>query len=55
MSTSLPGGQPGYEGYEPWCPSSVPTDSSVKRFISSFYEVSDDPDRTDDRVAFLRR
>ncbi|KAL2022341.1 hypothetical protein VTK56DRAFT_5739 [Thermocarpiscus australiensis] len=46
----LPGGE---SGYEPYYPTNVTTDSSVKRFISSFYEVSDSPDKTDEWLSFF--
>ena len=42
---SLPGGE---SGYEPLYPSNVPVDSSVKEFITHFFEVSDDADRNDE-------
>ncbi|KAK4234700.1 hypothetical protein C8A03DRAFT_37516 [Achaetomium macrosporum] len=51
-SSSLkPGGE---SGYEPWYPNNIPTDSSVKKFITHFFEVSDDPDRNDEWVGFFQ-
>ena len=47
---SLPGGE---SGYEPLYPSNVPVDSSVKEFITHFFEVSDDPDGNDEWVDFF--
>ncbi|KAL2257972.1 hypothetical protein VTK26DRAFT_8897 [Humicola hyalothermophila] len=48
MSPSIPGGE---SGYEPFYPGNVSLDGSVKRFIRNFFEISDDPDRTDEWVA----
>ncbi|KAL2134804.1 hypothetical protein VTI74DRAFT_10788 [Chaetomium olivicolor] len=47
----IPGGG---SGYEPWYPSNIPLNSSVKEFITHFFEVSDDPDRNDEWVGFFR-
>jgi len=44
-SAAIPGGE---SGYEPWYPNNIATDSSVKRFITRFFQVSDDPDRNDE-------
>lgn len=44
MAPPQPGGE---SGYEPFYPTNVPIPSSVKQFISSFFEISDDPDATD--------
>lgn len=49
-TTSIPGGE---SGYDPMYPNNIPLDSSVKRFITHFYEVSDDPDRNDEWVGFF--
>jgi hypothetical protein len=43
----VPGGE---SGYEPFYPSNVRLDGSVKRFISHFFEVSDTPDTVDEWV-----
>ncbi|KAK4123865.1 hypothetical protein N657DRAFT_645469 [Parathielavia appendiculata] len=54
-SLATAAGKPGGEsGYEPWYPNNVPVDSSVKLFITRFFEVSDDPDRNDEWVYFFR-
>lgn len=50
-STSPPGGD---SGYEPAYPNNIPTDSSVKRFISEFFEVSDTPGSIDEWVSYFR-
>jgi hypothetical protein len=49
-TTSIPGGE---SGYDPMYPNNIPLDSSVKRFITHFFEVSDDPDRNDEWVGFF--
>ena len=49
-SRAIPGGE---SGYEPSFPNNIPTDSSIKRFIARFFEVSDDPDRNDEWVGFF--
>lgn len=49
-TSSVPGGE---SGYEPMYPSNIPLDSSVKRFISHFFEVSDDPDRNDEWIGLF--
>ncbi|KAK4157971.1 hypothetical protein C8A00DRAFT_11233 [Chaetomidium leptoderma] len=49
--SAAPGGD---SGYEPCYPSNIPMDSSVKRFITHFFEVSDDPDRNDEWLGFFR-
>ncbi len=51
MSPSYPGGE---SGYEPYYPSNIPIDSSVKRFIANFFETSDNPDETDEWVGFFQ-
>lgn len=48
MSSSIPGGE---SGYEPYYPNNVPIDGSVKRFISSFFEISDSPEKNDEWVS----
>jgi hypothetical protein len=50
-SAALPGGE---SGYEPWYPANIPVDSSVKRFITHFFEVSDDADRNDEWLGFFQ-
>ncbi|KAH6850287.1 hypothetical protein B0I37DRAFT_371252 [Chaetomium sp. MPI-CAGE-AT-0009] len=49
-SSAIPGGE---SGYEPWYPNNIPVDSSIKRFITHFFEVSDDPDRNEEWVEFF--
>ena len=46
----VPGGE---SGYEPCYPTNTPVDASVKRFITHFFEVSDDADRNDEWVGFF--
>lgn len=48
MSSSIPGGE---SGYEPSYPNNIPMDSSVKRFITNFFQTSDSPDKDDEWVA----
>ncbi|AEO69395.1 uncharacterized protein THITE_2119752 [Thermothielavioides terrestris NRRL 8126] len=48
--SALPGGE---SGYEPWYPSNVPADASVKRFVTRFFEVSDDPGRNEEWVSMF--
>ncbi|KAJ4292318.1 hypothetical protein N0V88_005950 [Collariella sp. IMI 366227] len=48
---AVPGGA---SGYEPWYPNNIPLNSSVKDFISHFFEVSDDRDRNEEWVGFFR-
>lgn len=43
----VPGGE---SGYEPWYPSNVATGSSVRAFISRFYQISDDSGRDEEWV-----
>jgi len=43
----------GESGYEPLFPNNIPTESSVKHFITHFFEVSDDSDRNDEWVGFF--
>ncbi|GAB1320626.1 hypothetical protein MFIFM68171_10836 [Madurella fahalii] len=50
-ATSLPGGE---SGYEPAYPDNIPTESSVKRFITNFFAVSDTPDSIDEWVSYFR-
>jgi hypothetical protein len=50
-SAPKPGGE---SGYEPWYPNNIPTDSAVKKFITHFFEVSDDPVRNDEWVGFFQ-
>jgi hypothetical protein len=50
-SSAVPGGE---SGYEPWYPANIPMDSSVKRFITHFFEVSDEADRNDEWVGFFQ-
>ncbi|KAK3296070.1 uncharacterized protein B0H64DRAFT_162861 [Chaetomium fimeti] len=49
-SPAIPGGE---SGYEPWYPNNIPLDSSIKRFITHFFEVSDDPDRNEEWVGLF--
>lgn len=51
ISSAVPGG---VSGYEPLYPNNIPTDSSVKRFITHFFEVADDPDRDEEWVGLFR-
>ncbi len=48
-TSSLPGGE---TGYTPLYPNNIPLDSSVKAFVTHFFEVSDDRDRDDEYVRF---
>ncbi|KAL2124081.1 hypothetical protein VTJ04DRAFT_446 [Mycothermus thermophilus] len=48
---AIPGG---LSGYEPWVPTNVPFDTSVKQFIRHFFEVSDDPARDAEWVGMFR-
>ena len=43
----------GESGYEPSYPNNMATDSTVKSFITRFFEVSDDPGRNDEWVGFF--
>jgi hypothetical protein len=49
-AAAKPGGE---SGYEPWYPNNIPLDSSVKQFITHFFEVSDDPSRNEEWVDFF--
>jgi hypothetical protein len=50
-SAAVPGGE---SGYEPLYPANMAVDSSVKRFITHFFEVSDDEDRNDEWLSFFQ-
>ncbi|KAL2201385.1 hypothetical protein P885DRAFT_65639 [Corynascus similis CBS 632.67] len=47
VGTAIPGGE---SGYEPWYPSNIATDSSVKEFVTRFFQVSDDAGRDEEWV-----
>jgi hypothetical protein len=49
-AAAKPGGE---SGYEPWYPNNIPLDSSVKQFITRFFQVSDDPERNEEWVDFF--
>lgn len=46
-AAAIPGGE---SGYEPWYPSNIATDSSVKEFVTRFFQVSDDAGRDEEWV-----
>ncbi|KAK4106883.1 hypothetical protein N658DRAFT_415821 [Parathielavia hyrcaniae] len=50
-AASKPGGE---SGCEPLYPNNIPVDSSVKQFITRFFEVSDDPGRDGEWADFFR-
>ena len=46
-AAAIPGGE---SGYEPWYPRNIAIDSSVKEFVTRFFQVSDDAGRDEEWV-----